>query len=176
MNRIVKKWFWVWQQDQEKAFLEEQSKEGYHLIKVAFGKYIFEKSESQKRIYQMDFKSFSDKLSEEEYLQLYEDAGWNYISSLGGWYYFYQDWKEGVDQSLFNDNESKSKVYRRLIGFLFLTGFPLYYQVIFILPAIEDSSFMNIFRIIMTMIAIVHLLAVLKLFSMYMNLKKSIRE
>jgi hypothetical protein len=177
----IKKWFWVWNQEQEKKFLEEKAKEGLMLSSVGLGAYYFEESEPTKTVYQMDFRGLGQKISEEEYLQIYEDAGWRLVSKFGGWYYFSQDWKEGIDLSIFNDNSSKAEVYKRILGFLFLTGFPLYYQVIIMFPNLPDSKFefpgfYFYFRIIIVILVILHLFAVQKIFRMYLRFKKDIKE
>jgi len=176
MKRIIKKWFWAWQLEKEKEFLEEQSLDGYRLVQVELGRYTFEKMDPQKLIYQMDFRGFGGKVTEEEYLQIYEDAGWKLVSKTNGWYYFYQENKEEIDLTIFNDNDSKSKVYKRLIGFLLLTGFPLYYNMIFILPRLEHLNYFFLIIVIMTVITILHLMAILKLLKMYKTLRSHIQE
>ena len=161
MTKTVKKWYWVWQMDAEKEFLEQMAADGYGLCAVRLGKYVFEKQTPQKLIYQMDFRGLGGKIPEEEYLQLYQDAGWTLAAHMGGWYYFCREYEEGADLSLFNDNESKSKLYRRLLLFLMITGFPLYYQTIVILPNVLQQGFYVPFRIIMAVMTVLHLLAVL---------------
>jgi len=172
----IRKWFWVWQQDSEKAFLQEQALKGYLLKKVGLGTYLFEETTSIKRIYQIDFRNVFSKISESEYLQLFEDANWILATKSGGIYYFYQDWKEGVDQSLFNDQDSLRKVYIRLLIYLFLTGFPLYFFTIFILPQLDQSTFYNIMIILAPIILVIHLFAVVNIFSLYLKSKKSLKE
>ncbi len=97
----INKWFWVWNLEEEKAFLEEKAREGLILKKVSLGSYVFEESEPRGLIYQMDFMGLDQKISEDEYLQLYEDAGWNLIGKLGGWYYFSQESSEDIDLLIF---------------------------------------------------------------------------
>lgn len=177
----IKKWFWVWNQEEEKKFLEQKAKEGLILTKVGLGVYYFEEGKVQKLTYQMDFRGLGQKISEEEYLQIYEDAGWKLVSKIGGWCYFYQEWKEDIDLSIFNDNDSKAGVYKRLLIFLFITGFPLYYQTIIMFPNMLESKlefpkFYFFFRIIAFIITILHVLAVLKILRMYGKLKNNIRE
>jgi hypothetical protein len=129
----------------------------------------------------MDFRGFDRKISEDEYLQLYEDAGWTLAGRLGGWYYFCQESSEDVDLLIFNDNASKALIYKRILAFLLLTGFPLYYQFIFVFPSLSSSkfafpSFYFFLRIILLIIAILHLSALVKIFSMYRKTISDIRE
>jgi len=88
----------------------------------------------------MDFKGLDQKISEDEYIQLYEDAGWNLVGRLGGWYYFSQESSEDIDLLIFNDNASKALIYQRILAFLLLVGFPMYYQIIFVFPSLSSTS------------------------------------
>ena len=177
----IHKWFWVWNLEEEKAFLEEKAREGLILESVSLGSYSFNESNPQDLIYQMDFKGFDRKISEEEYLQIYEDAGWTLVGRLGGWYYFSQESSQKGDLLIFNDNASKASIYKRILAFLFLTGFPLYYQLIFVFPDLSNSrfafpSFYFFFRIFLLIIAILHLSALVKIFSMYRKTISDIKE
>jgi hypothetical protein len=177
----INKWFWVWNMEEEKAFLEEKAREGLILKKVSLGSYVFEECEPRDMIYQMDFKGLDQKISEDEYLQLYEDAGWSLVGRLGGWYYFSQESSEDINLLMFNDNASKALVYKRILGFLLLVGFPMYYQLMFVFPNLSSTSFefpnfYFFFRIIMFLFAILHFSALVKIFSMYRKMKRDIKE
>jgi hypothetical protein len=177
----INKWFWVWNLEEEKAFLEEKAKEGLILKSVYLGGYVFEESEPKDLIYQMDFKGFDQKMSEEEYLQLYEDAGWNLAGKLGSWYYFSQESSENGNLLIFNDNASKASVYKRILAFLLLTGFPLYYQMLFFFPNLASErlafpSFYFFFRIVLFLFAVLHFSVLIKIISMYRKTISDIKE
>jgi len=177
----INKWFWVWNLEEEKAFLEEKAREGLVLKSVSLGRYTFEESTPKDLIYQMDFKGLDQKISEDEYLQLYEDAGWNLAGRLGGWYYFSQESSEEMNLLIFNDNASKALIYKRLLAFLLLVGFPMYYQIIVMFPnlsstSFEYPSFYFFLRIFVWIIAILHRSALVKIFSMYRRTQSDIRE
>ncbi|MGD8358587.1 MAG: DUF2812 domain-containing protein [Lysobacterales bacterium] len=181
MTTKIRRWFWVWNEDQEKAFLEKMALKGYRLVKVGFGQYTFEEDEPRHLVYQFDFKGLG-KMKEDEYVQLYEDAGWQFISRFGGWYYFAHEWsEEEPDLSLFNNNQSKRAKYRRLLVFLMIIGFPLYYQLIIMFPnmpqaKLEYPGFYFFFRILALVLVVLHALAFLKVFAMYRKMKSLIRE
>lgn len=181
MGKTVRKWFWVWNEDKEKDFLEEMALKGLRLVRVGFGKYIFEEDEPKKMIYQFDFKGIG-KMKEGEYLQIYEDAGWQFMSRFGSWYYFAREWnEEELDLSLFSNNESKRAKIKRILLFLLITGVPLYYQTIIMFPIMsgekfEYPSFYFFFRIIIAVITVFHVLAVVKIINMYRKLKNPIME
>ena len=177
----IRKWFWVWNLEEEKAFLEERAREGLILRSVSLGSYTFEENEPQDLIYQMDFKGLDRKISEDEYLQLYQDAGWSLAGRLGSRYYFSRESSEAQDLDIFNDNASKAAVFKRILGFLLLTGFPLYYQIMFIFPnmsseRLEFPSFYFFFRILAILLAVLHLSALVKIFSLYRKTVSNIRE
>lgn len=181
MKRVVRKLFFAWNEEKEKLFLEEMALKGYRLVKVQLGKYTFVEDKPKRLIYQFDFRSLN-KMSEEEYLQIYEDAGWNFVFRFGGWYYFSREGnEEKIDLSIFSNNESKRAKYRRLILFLFLTGFPLYYQILIFYPnmaatKLEFPKFYFFFRIIVLIFTGLHMYAVVKIVNMYRKLKRDIKE
>lgn len=181
MIKKVRKLFFVWNESEEKEFLEDMARKGYMLKTVGFGGYTFETSEPKKMIFQFDFRGLN-KISEKEYLQIFEDSGWTFVSRLGAWYYFSKErTEEEVDCSIFSDNESKRAKYKRIILFLFLTGFPLYYQTFFLFPnltasKLEFPSFYFFFRIIVYIFTVLHILAVLKIISIYRKNKSHMKE
>jgi hypothetical protein len=182
MEKVVNKWFFVWNGDREKQWLEEMALKGYRLRKVQFGKYIFQESKPEKLVYQFDFRNWSSKMGEEEYLQLYEDTGWEFISRFGGWYYFVHKAQEGCpDISIFNNNQSKRTMYRRLVLFLIITGLPLYIQTFIIFPQMPSSAygfpnFYFFFRIIASLLTFAHMLALARVAFMYRKMKSYLTE
>ena len=181
MQKVVKKLFFPWNEDEEKKFLEEMSLKGYQLTRVQLGRYTFEKSEPKRVIYQFDFKGI-DSQDEQEYLQLYEDAGWNLVYKHAGWYYFNREWTgEEFDLSIFNNNRSKSIKYKRLLFFLLITGFPLYYNTLILFPALRMSNYQmpgyySVFIIFMAVLTVLHIFVVLRIARLYWKLVRSIKE
>ncbi len=181
MIKTVKKWFWAWNDDKEEKFLENMAAEGYKLINVQLGRYFFEKTEKSKFRYQLDFKSITG-IKEDEYLQIYEDAGWEYVDRLGSWYYFRKEYDgESPDTSIFSDNKSRLDKYRRIIFILLLTGFPVYYQALILFPSLEATEFnfpgfYYFFRIIIIILIIIHAIALLLLIRKIIRERRNISE
>ncbi len=173
---VEKKLFFAWQLDKEKKYLEEKAKEGYKLKKVTLGKYYFEETEPKNLVYQFDFRMFSRK-EEKEYLDLFED--WEFIFRFGGWYYFCKE-SSNENESIFSNVESKRNMFLRLIGFLLLTGFPLYYQTIILLPNLEQdgglSKFYLFFRPIVYLFLLLHSIAIINVALIYNKMRRDIRE
>ncbi|QVK20595.1 DUF2812 domain-containing protein [Mycoplasmatota bacterium] len=183
MKKVVRKIFFAWNEDKEKLFLEDMAMKGYRLEKVQLGKYTFEEDIPRKLIYQFDFKSF-DNMGEEEYLQLYRDSGWDLVCKFSGWYYFSREWEEDTDITIFSNNESKRAKYKRLLVFLAITGFPLYYQTLIFFPLLEKidfggseySKFYIFSRVILLIVTGLHMFAMFKMIKVYFRLRRSIKE
>jgi len=182
MSVIIRKLFFAWGEEKEKVFLEDMAKKGYKLISVGFGRYEFEPMAPKEVCYEFDFKGLK-QTDIPEYLQIYQDAGWENIAIYGGWYYFYKEkGDEDIDISIFNDNASKREKYKRLIIFLLITGLPLYYQMLIFFPLILSKtgghfgSFYYSLVIIGSLIAILHFFALIMILRMYLKLLKEIKE
>lgn len=171
-----RKFFFAWHEEKEKDFIEEKAKEGLELVSVGLFKYNFKQSVPSETKYSFDFRSF-DKMSEDEYLQLYEDAGWTYVCRYGGWYYFKNDGEHSVE--LFSNYQSIKQKYQRLLLFLLITGFPLYYQALVLIPSlevVEFPSFYGILKWIVYPLTILHAFALIKIFNIYIRYKDKIKE
>ncbi len=175
MNKVIRKWFWVWQQDAERAFLQQMSREGLRLVNVRFITYIFEECPPAERHYQMDFRGLDIKMPEAEYLQICQKAGWTFVTKGNGWHYFSRDDTVGVSDSIFCA-VAQGKTYKRLLVFLLLTGLPLYYQVIFIFPRLPSGSAFYPFSLFLVGIMFFHLFAVLKVLQMHKRTAALVKE
>ena len=80
-------WFWAWQEEKETAWLEQMSREGWHLEAYTFGWYRFRRGEPREYLYRLDFDPDASK-RRDEYLAIFRDAGWEHVLSWGSWQYF----------------------------------------------------------------------------------------
>ncbi len=114
---IKSKWFWPWQDQKEEQWLEEKSRQGNHLYKIsAFGRYTFKKGTPKIYVYRLDFM-LDDKGEKESYLQIFLDAGWEYLGEMNGWQYFRKEAEAEANTEIFTDQHSKVKKYERLIAY-----------------------------------------------------------
>lgn len=116
------KFFMVWQDDREEAWLSEMARSGLHLKSYnGFGVYTFEPGEPRNDIYRLDYLTVQGE-ERQHYLQLFKDAGWEHIQAVGGWQYFRKS--PGVDgpNEIFTDNASKILKYSRLRPVLIIIG------------------------------------------------------
>jgi len=112
------KWFWAWQDEQEEVWLAEMAKQGLHLEHVSLlGRYQFQKGEPASYDYRLDYPSLK-KEDRESYLQLFADAGWEYVVDLTNWVYFRRKVDNGDAPDIYSDVESKIGKYQRIMAFL----------------------------------------------------------
>lgn len=124
------RWFWVWQDEAEEAWLREMSQQGWHLSSVGIPTvYDFESGEPEDFVYRLDYPSYS-RTEKENYLQLFRDAGWEHIGEMSGWHYFRQKAQPGEELEIYSDAESKISKYQRLLLFALILVFPLLVGVI----------------------------------------------
>jgi hypothetical protein len=119
------KWFWAWQDEDEEAWLREMSNQGWHFTGIGFPTiYNFESGDARDYVYRLDYRSHY-KMDKEDYLQLFSDAGWEYVEQMAGWHYFRQLAQPGEDLEIYSDAESKIEKYQRLLAFLGILMLPL---------------------------------------------------
>ena len=125
----VFKIFFAWQEKKEENWLREMSNEGWHLDNTGFLNYTFRKGEPKDMVYRLDFKiTRSENI--DDYITLYEDAGWEYISKMGPfWYYFRIEPEEGLSPELYSDNASKIKMYNSLRWLIIILCVPVAYNL-----------------------------------------------
>lgn len=112
------KWFWPWQDEKEEIWLGEMSREGWHLQSVRLlCCYTFEKGDPASYVYRLDF-FLSEKSTFPEYLQIFQDAGWEYLGELSNWRYWRKLAAGSESPEIYTDRESKLKKYKRLLGFM----------------------------------------------------------
>ncbi|OGN94374.1 MAG: hypothetical protein A2Z71_09405 [Chloroflexi bacterium RBG_13_50_21] len=112
------KWFWPWQDEKEEAWLEEMSTTGWHLKSVHLPcVYTFNKGEAQRIIYRLDYMPLN-KAKSEEYIQIFEDAGWDYIGEMSNWRYWRKRLFSDGTPEIFTDNESKIRKYQRMLTYM----------------------------------------------------------
>ena len=95
--------------------MREQHKNGWKLIKATPpGFYKFVQCEPEDVIYQLDYNQEGmDHIS--EYIQMFRDCGWEYVTDMMGYAYFRKPANEMVeDEGIFCDDESKIEMIERV--------------------------------------------------------------
>ncbi|EUJ25380.1 DUF2812 domain-containing protein [Listeria cornellensis] len=117
MTKKVFKFITVDNVEKEEAFLEEMANKGWFFSKYASLRYHFEQGEPAEYTYCIDYKEEAG--DEEEYLALFEDAGWENICAYpilnGKWMYFRKAMKEGAPkEAIFTDNDSMVALWKTI--------------------------------------------------------------
>ena len=162
-------WFWAWDDEKEEDYLREMALEGWHFKSVTLpGYYTFEKGKPRDDFYRLDFvANYRDK---ENYLQLFEDAGWSHVGQYGSWQYFRKTAVEGETLEIYTDNESKQKKYSRILLFLIIF-FPIYSIM---LNDLHDAEgwFYEIVTFVFFFFMLLYAYAIVKLIRRISQLKK----
>lgn len=111
----VYKFFWAWDMEKEEEWLNEMSRKGYKLIKAKLGLFTFKKEETD-YIYKLSYKRLKGA-RKREYNQLFEDFGWEYVTSCNNWNYFRKKASE-ENTEIYTDDESKAEIFKILLRFI----------------------------------------------------------
>jgi hypothetical protein len=109
--------FFAWQDEREEGWLRHMARdEGLHLVAVkppVF--YFFRRGEHADYAYRLDFQTVP-KRDRSDYLQLFEDGGWEHVGEMNSWHYFRRPVVGGEAPEIFTDPDSKAQKYRRLLA------------------------------------------------------------
>ena len=82
------RWFSIMDYEKEADYLSKRHQEGWEFQHVTFpGIYTFKKCEPEKVVYQLDYNQEGMK-NQNEYVQMFEDCGWEYLMDFNGYCYF----------------------------------------------------------------------------------------
>lgn len=107
--------FTVPEYEEEGKWLREQHKKGWKLINAtAPGFYRFEECEPEDVVYQLDYNQ-EGMQHKDEYIQMFQDCGWEYITDMVGYSYFRKSVSEmKEEEEIFSDEESKKDMIQRV--------------------------------------------------------------
>jgi hypothetical protein len=103
--------------DKEEEYLRDMAEKGYRLGGYSyFGIYTFKSAEPKSLNYRVDYRYFSRKAQFEEYVTLFDDAGWEHIygTPFSGSQYFLPKPDVKQTEDIFSDRVSKADKYKRL--------------------------------------------------------------
>lgn len=109
------KFFNIVQYEQEAEYLRNMHKSGWKFVKMTgLGMYHFESCEPEDVIYQLDYNQEGLK-NKEEYVQMFEDCGWEYLQDAFGYSYFRKPASEmHGEETIFCDDESRLEMMNRV--------------------------------------------------------------
>ncbi len=103
--------------EKEEQYLNEMSLNGFALVKYnSLGVYTFKNIEPKAMNYKVDYRVFKNKMQFEEYVTLFDDAGWEHVygTKSSGSQYFLPKSNTEQNSDIFSDKESKAERHKRL--------------------------------------------------------------
>lgn len=103
--------------EKEEQYLRRRHQEGWRFVKVSLpGFYHFVKCTPEDVVYQLDYNQEGLE-HKDEYVQMFEDCGWEYIQDFGGYSYFRKPVaKMRGEEEIFCDDESRLDMMRRVFA------------------------------------------------------------
>jgi hypothetical protein len=164
----------------EEEWLRENHRSGLKLVKATLPCfYTFEKCDPQDVVYQLDYNEEGMK-NKEEYVKMYEDCGWEYITDMAGYSYFRKPVSEMLeDEEIFSDDQSKIDMIERvfkgkmipLLTILFLIIIPQ----LFLQGSIDHILNHILFGFFLVML-ILYAVLFIKFAIQYINLKRHLKD
>ena len=169
---VKHRWFWGWNDDKEENWLRQMALQGWHLRNISpFGRYTFEKGESIDVVYRLDYVQVTKK--DEDYFQIFQDAGWDHVGEMMGWQYWRKEAEGGTLPEIFTDVESKLLKYQRLLGWLVIF-LPILIISVTRLDVVEryESPFVVGLFVFLYGLLLFYVYAILRIFLRILKLRK----
>lgn len=165
MKKLVHKFIWVWNFDQEEAWLNEMAAKGFCLVSVGFGRYLFEESEPGEYQICMQFLEHSPTHPEsEKYIEFLKSTGVEWVDSFARWGYFRKKSADGPFE-LFSDRKSRVQYLTRVIRFiLILIAANLVIGLNNLVTAFHHQSWINFLGFLNLAIAVVGLFGTYRIY------------
>ena len=174
VNQTIRKYklFFAWNDDKEEAWLNKMAREGWHLKSMGFpGSYTFSAGGPREDIYRLDF--IINRTDYHHYLQLFQDAGWEHVTEMGGWQYFRTSKQGSQIPEIYTDNASKIQKYARVMIPL-IVFLPIFINMA-TRPVSIESKFYDLYsitKLAMSLIIMLYAYAMVKLIVRINRLKK----
>ena len=162
--------------EKEERYLRKRHQEGRKFVNVSLpGLYHFVKCEPEDVVYQLDYNQ-EGLQHKDEYVQLFQDCGWEAIQDFGGYSYF----RKPVaamrnDEEIFCDDESRLEMMRQVFAGRYLPV--LIILLLLIVPnlveqAHSDSADAPILLVLFLILFVIYMGTLVSFGTRYWNLKK----
>lgn len=161
--------------EEEEEYLCRMHKRGWEFTGVNFpGIYHFIQCQPENVIYQLDYNP--NGRYDNEYTQLFEDCGWEYLQDFFGYSYFRKPASEMKEkEKIFSDNRSKLDMLRRVFNSRVTIMIVLFFTVIcpqLVLQAATPQHFYQPLFIIYCVLFMIYVTIFIKFAFMYHRCKK----
>ncbi|HFI0235964.1 TPA: DUF2812 domain-containing protein [Streptococcus suis] len=121
--------FFITDFNQQAQYLTEMHQKGWKLTKISWSFfYHFEQCEPEDVVYQVDFKESKNK-DRESYLRMYEDYGWEFVTSCQNFIIFSKAAVKG-DLEIYGDRESKLVFVKTIFRRRYFVSLGLYFVLL----------------------------------------------
>lgn len=174
MIKTVHKWFWLWQFDEERRWLNEMAAKGLALRGVGFCRYDFEDCIPGEYKFCLELLKNSSPAETEKYIGFLEDTGAEHVGNMGRWAYFRR--KGSGEFTLFSDLSSKEAYLTRVIRFAgFFGAINLYFFLYNLYLFFALGSAVNLVGILNAAVTLIVALCIFKLCKKRKALRKDSR-
>lgn len=134
--------FTIPEYDKEQEWLRNQHKEGWKLVNASLPCfYKFERCQPEDVIYQLDFNQ-EGRSNRDNYIQMFEDCGWQYITEMAGYTYFRKPVNQMQQQEeIFCDDDSRMDMIERVFKGRMLPLIAIFFCII--IPQLFAQGSMN---------------------------------
>ena len=174
--RTVHKVFFAWNEEAEASWLQQMSLQGWHLEEVSIFTYRFARGKPGDFVYRFDFRPMKNRKELEEYVGLFEDAGWQYVASLSSWHYFRKEKTGDGCDKIFSDNRSKLEKYRRLQLTMFVTSNAALISPIYLLRIVNNQPIILLLFGLLIALDVLLLYGILRITKLIRSLRKDLKE
>lgn len=176
------KMFNVMQYDLEEDYLRKMHRQGYAFDRISgFYRYHFKKAVPQDVVYKLDYPgSFASQADKNDYLQLFKDAGWEYLGDYNHYTYFRKVVSPKENMEIFSDDDSKLRMIHRIILARVLPVFSLYLAIVvpemFNIFEGADSPIRWAVHILYFILGVFCLLAFISILLAYIRLRNKLQD
>ncbi|NPV75639.1 MAG: DUF2812 domain-containing protein [Anaerolineae bacterium] len=173
-NQTIRKFklFFAWNDDKEEAWLSQMAREGWHLQSLGFpGSYTFTAGKPRNDVYRLDY--IIDRKNYQNYLQLFQDSGWEHVGEMGNWQYFRTRQQGSQMPEIYTDKASNTQKYA-LIMLPLIVFLPIFVWMI-TRPISLESRFYDFYstaKLAMSLIMMLYVYAMVRLLVRINRLKK----
>lgn len=109
------KYFSIMEYEKEQIYLQNMHKAGWKFVRVSgIGTFHFVESTPEDVVYQLDYNQ-EGLANKAEYVQMFNDCGWEYIQDYAGYSYFRKSASQmNGDEEIFCDEESRIQMMERV--------------------------------------------------------------
>lgn len=182
MGKIRRKiaFFTIPEYEKEQDWLERQHRNGWKLVNATLpGIYKFVACEPEDVVYQLDYNQ--DGIAHKaEYVQMFQDCGWEYITDMAGYSYFRKPVNQMVGkEEIFCDDASRMDMIERVFKGRMIPLLVIFFAVIipqFFIQISIDSLANKALAGMFAVLFVLYLVLFIQFGTQYLQLKKRLEK